>query len=87
MHTDEYEISLSRELSVCKRTIKSIKYFLSLMERKHNKTTEAFIKEFYSEKTTNLTDDLTAWLNNYESLQKWEELLRQYEEMFSIMKI
>jgi hypothetical protein len=30
MHTDEYEISLSRELAVCKSAIKKIREFLPL---------------------------------------------------------
>ena len=87
MHTDEYEISLSRELSVCKNTIKRIKEFFALMERKHNKTTEQFIKEHDSGKLAGHEIDFEAWRNNYESLKKWEELERQYQEVFQKMKI
>ncbi len=87
MHTDEYEISLSRELSVCKSTIKRIREFLAIMERKHHKTTEALIKELQNGEITEITDDFTAWQNNYESLKNWEGLQRQYEEMFRAMKI
>jgi hypothetical protein len=34
MHTDEYEISLYRELAVCKNTIRRIKKSLGILERK-----------------------------------------------------
>ena len=45
MHTDEYELSLSRELSVCRNTIKRIHKTLELLEQKHKRTTEAFMEE------------------------------------------
>lgn len=87
MHTDEFEISLSRELAVCKSSIKRIKEFFAIMERKHNKTTELFIEEFDSRKLTGNKDDYEAWRNNFESLKRWEELERQYEEAFRMMRI
>jgi hypothetical protein len=87
MHTDEYEISLSRELAVCKSAIKKIKEFFIIMERKHNKTTEQFVEEYDSRKLADSLDDYKPWRNNYESLKRWKELERQYEEAFRMMKI
>jgi len=87
MHTDEYEISLSRELAVCKSSIKKIKEFFAIMERKHNKTTTQFVEEYDSGKLAGSRDEYEPWRNNYESLKRWEELERQYEEAFRMMKI
>lgn len=87
MHTDEYEISLSRELAVCKSAIKKINEFFAIMERKHNKTTVQFVEEYDSGKLTDSRDDYEPWRNNYESLKSWKELERQYEEAFRMMKI
>jgi hypothetical protein len=90
MHTDEFEISLSRELSVCKSTIQRIKQSLGILERKHNKTTEMFIDELRSNKlpdNPDYKDDYEAWRSSYESLKRWEELERQYQEAFRMMKI
>jgi hypothetical protein len=90
MHTDEFEISLSRELSVCKSTIQRIKKSLGILERKHNKTTEMFIDELRSGKlpdNPDYKDDYEAWRSSYESLKRWEELERQYQEAFRMMKI
>ena len=90
MHTDEFEISLARELSVCKNTIQRIKKSLGLLERKHNKTTEAFMQELKGG-TLNVhsefQDDYEAWRNSYESLRRWQELEKQYEEAYRMMKI
>ncbi len=87
MHTDEYEISLYRELGVCKSSIKRIKEFFSIMERKHKKTTAQFVEEYDSGKLNGNPEDYSSWRANFESLKKWEDLQRQYEELFRQMKI
>ncbi len=90
MHTDEFEISLFRELKVCGNTIKRIVKFLNMMERKHKKSTASFIKEYRSgmlDREGEFKDDYSAWESNYESLRQWQELERQYQEQFRIMKI
>ncbi len=90
MHTDEFEISLSRELKVCENTIQRIKKTLDMMEQKHQKTTEAFIAEYTSGKMLvgpDCGDDFRAWETSYGSLKKWQDLERQYQEQFRVMKI
>ncbi len=90
MHTDEFEISLSRELKVCGNTILRIKKTLGLMERKHRKTTETFIEEYKSGKPPadpGFRDEYRAWAASYESLKEWQRLERQYQEQYRIMKI
>lgn len=89
MHTDEYEISLYRELAVCKNTIQRIKKSLGILERKHNKTTETFIAEYRSGELTQhpeFKDDYEAWQSSYDSLRRWEELEKQYQDAYRIMK-
>ncbi len=88
MHTDEYEISLSRELAVCKSAMKRIKEFLAIIERKHDMSTENFMNKFHAGTLApEYKDDYEAWKNNYESLKNWEKLQREYEDMFQVMKI
>ena len=89
MTNDEYEISLTRELNVCKNTIQRIQKSLSILERKHNKTTEAFIQELRNNKLIGhpeFKEDYDAWQSSFESLKRWEELERQYEEALRNMK-
>lgn len=89
VHTDEYEISLYRELAVCKNTIQRIKKSLGILERKHSKTTEAFIAEYRSGKLTQhpeFKDDYEAWQSSYDSLKRWEGLEKQYQDAYRIMK-
>jgi len=91
MHTDEFEISLSRELSVCKNTISRIKKTLGILERKHNKTTESFIEELLSgtlsQDHPDYKDDYEAWKSSYDSLKQWEALQQQYQDALRMMKI
>ena len=90
MHTDEFEISLFRELKVCSNTIQRIKKTLGLLERKHKKTTATFIEEYPNGKLSSDTDnksDYAAWWSSYESLKQWQDLERQYQEQFRTMKI
>jgi hypothetical protein len=90
MHTDEFEISLHRELKVCENTIQRIRKTLSLMEQKHRKTTATFIEEFRSgrlEGDKANEDDYRVWESSYESLRKWRDLEQQYREQFRKMKI
>jgi len=90
MHTDEFEISLFRELKVCGNTIQRIKKTLGLMEQKYHKTTEAFIREYRNGELDNDADNkdaYSAWDNTYASLQRWQDLERKYQEQYRIMKI
>ncbi|HEX9021430.1 MAG TPA: hypothetical protein VF903_09230 [Nitrospirota bacterium] len=90
MHTDEFEISLLRELSVCKNTILRIKKSLGLLERKHNMTTAYFLEGLRTGRLVpdpEYQDDYAAWQSSHESLKTWEELERKYQEVFRMMKI
>jgi hypothetical protein len=83
MHTDEYEIALSRELDVCRKKVNALQEKLFLMEKKFNMSTEAFVKDFNEAKIASHM----SWFNDCEELRKWQERLKQYEEIFCSMKI
>jgi len=90
MDTDEFGISLARELKVCGNTIRRIKKTLLLMEQKHGKTTEEFIREYRSGEPAGdpgNKDDYVMWDDTYESLKRWQDLERQYQEQFRVMKM
>jgi hypothetical protein len=87
MHTDEYEISLSRELDVCKKTIRKLQKSLHVMEKKYNTTTDKFVEEYPGNRFPSGNKDFIGWISNYEALRKWEERKREFEEIFHRMKI
>jgi hypothetical protein len=87
MHTDEYEISLSRELDVCRKKVSTLQKKLSRMEKKFNMSTGAFVKDFNEAKIDTHNYDFISWFNDCDALRKWQESLKQYEEIFCSMKI
>lgn len=87
MHTDEYEISLSRELKVCGSTILKIKRLLASLEKKYEIETKTFVKEYLEGGMSGDEKDFSLWVRNYDELQKWEERKRQYEQLLRLMKV
>jgi len=86
MHTDEFEISLSRELDVCRKKVKAIKNKLSAMEQKFSMTTEAFVCNNGQGKLSPEHKEFIDWMDDYHALTKWQTSLNEYEELFSRMK-
>lgn len=87
MHTDEYEISLSRELSVCKSTIQKIQKSLRNFENKYEQSTDEFIEGYQNKKYSAVNKDFLKWFNNFEALRRWEKRKSDFEEIFYRMKI
>ncbi|MFO0751956.1 MAG: hypothetical protein U0411_01345 [Thermodesulfovibrionales bacterium] len=85
MHTDEYAITLSREVTICNKKLKEIEKFLAKMEKKYHMTTEAFLKEYATGEKT-WSRDFSAWKENHEALKRWRELKVQYDEAYRMMK-
>jgi hypothetical protein len=87
MHTDEYEISLSRELAVCKKAIRKLQKSLHVMERRYNTTSDEFVRVYPSDQFPSGNKDFTSWISNYEALRRWEQRKGEFEEIFHRMKI
>jgi len=86
MHTDEYEISLSREIDVCRTKVHALKKNLTCMERKFSLTTEAFVARAGHGELSPGNKDFIDWLDDYRALRMWQATLNQYEELFLLMR-
>lgn len=87
MHTDEYEISLAREINVCKSVIQRTQ--TQLARRK-----QQFGMEFPKAKETaamgnSVIDgkELVDWQEDVEALFQWEQRLEEYREALAVMRI
>ncbi len=87
MHTDEYEISLTRELRVCEKTAEKIRKKLAVLEAKYKMKTEVFIETHERCALASQNDDFAEWSIQYEALRKWETLATQYAKLLREMKI
>ncbi len=85
MHTDEYEISIWREIEVCKSAITIAEKKLADMERKHGLRGDAVADQLRSGGAGG-DSACSAWLETYRGLMTWKEKLTQYEEFLKSMK-
>jgi len=86
LHTDEYEIALSREVDVCKGQIGKYQRLLAAKEARHGMTTTAFLdRARRGELPANL--DLKGWQEGIEALRRWSEKQVEYERLLNVMKI
>ncbi|MBI5848681.1 MAG: hypothetical protein HZB31_12190 [Nitrospirae bacterium] len=85
MHTDEYGITLSREVNICNRKLKEIRLFLAKMEEKYHMKTDAFIGECTGTEHKD-NRDFAEWKENHEALKTWMQLKEQYDEIYRNMR-
>jgi hypothetical protein len=86
MHTDEYEISLSRELTVCRKNVQRLQKRLSALEQRFGMTAEELAARCNNEEA-GLSKEFKAWMSDCRALAGWQTRLEQYEEQFLLMKI
>ena len=86
MHTDEYEIALSREVDVCRSKVRKYGDLLAAMEARHGMTTQAF-QERMGRGELPANSDLKEWQEGIEGLERWSEKRIEYERLLNVMKI
>jgi hypothetical protein len=86
MHTDEYEISLGREISLCRKMIKGLTNKLHEREKKTGMTTEAFLKAPEPSLRSGENRHLQNWRKDHEELRKWQQMLSEYERALQMVK-
>jgi len=86
VHTDEYEISLSRELGVCNGIITKYQKLLLRMERRHSMTTEVFLERCRQNEIP-ASGGCMEWLEANEELQRWTATRAEYEQLLNLMKV
>jgi hypothetical protein len=85
MHTDEYEISIGREITLCRKFIKQIRDSLHMREKQHGITTETLLQAVV-EGRVGEQSDFRSWRKEYKELQYWQKMLNEYEEALRTLK-
>jgi hypothetical protein len=85
MHTDEYEISIGREISLCRRFVKQLSNSLNKWEKQYGMTTGALLQAL-EEGRLNERSHFRSWRENYQDLQYWQKMLNDYEEALQGLK-
>lgn len=81
LQTDEYRISISREITVCRNMIERQKKYLTRFEQRYGLSTEE-MKMTERLKNESGVEDIEEWHNEYEGLLAWQQRLREYEEAY-----
>ncbi|MHB9074280.1 MAG: hypothetical protein ACYC6G_12225 [Desulfobaccales bacterium] len=85
MHTDEYEISLGREIAFCRKMLRQLKDSLERREKQCGMTTEAFLQTL-EEGCLSGQHPIQSWSQEYQELRYWQKMLTEYEEALESLK-
>jgi hypothetical protein len=86
MNTDEYQISLARQTTVCNNIIARTARELARLEKKYSMTTVEFARA--SQENSDVeTAERSRWLREYETLLTWQQRLREYEEALGATRL
>ena len=85
MHTDEYEISIGREIALCRRMVRQLKDSLARREKQCGMTTAAFLQAL-KEGCQSEQHPIQSWIQEYQKLQYWQKMLIEYEEALESLK-
>jgi hypothetical protein len=78
MHTDEYEISLGREITLCRNRVRKLEKSLERLEKQCGLTTSALL-EMLEAGDVPEQPAFQSWSREYQALQYWQKMLSEYE--------
>ena len=87
MHTDEYEISLAREINVCTRVVNEIRAKLGERQLRFGVDFVEASSSVAEGALTIAQPELAAWQEDFEALPLWEQRLEEYREALAVMRI
>ena len=85
MHTDEYEISIGREISLCRKMVRRLQDALERREKQSGMTTAAFLQTL-EPGCLSEQHPLQSWSREYQELRYWQKMLTEYEEALESLK-
>lgn len=81
MHTDEYEISIGREINLCERLIRGLKRSIRKREKRLGISTEDFLRALSDGRLSDTEPEFADWLKDCRDLRDWERMLKGYENV------
>jgi hypothetical protein len=87
VHTDEYEISLAREINICLRIIKQTQAKLEKRRQRFGVNSPQAVISEAEGGTSICPKELAAWRDDFAALPQWEQRLEQYREALAAMRI
>ena len=85
MHTDEYSITMGREISLCRKKIMKLQDSLARREQQYGLTTAGFLQAL-EEGRLSPEHPVQDWTREYQELQYWQKTLAEYEAALESLK-
>jgi hypothetical protein len=86
MQTDEYEISLAREIAICRKMVRRLQDSLARRE-KQGRLTKAEFLQARDKGGPSAPSAQAGWQRDYQELQYWHKLLAEYEQALHSLKV
>ena len=87
MDTDEYEISLAREINVCKSVIKETQAKLAERRQRFGMDLSQATEAAGDGRISIDKRELALWSDDIEALPQWEQRLAEYREALAFMRV
>lgn len=87
MHTDEYEISINRELNHCLHVVNTTRANLEQRTRRYGMGYEQAVMAVGENRLQISAKELARWQDDIEALPQWEQRLKEYREALAVMRI
>lgn len=85
LRTDEYRISISREIQVCKNMIERQLKDIARFEKEYGLATERLLAGELPQGGVDAAR-LKAWRDDQAGLLAWQQRLREYEEAYAALR-
>ncbi len=86
MHTDEYEISIGREIGLCRKVVDKLTKGLQEKENRYGMSTQEFLSALREGRLPKVNQDYVSWADDSRELENWTQKLREYEEALRMLK-
>lgn len=87
MHTDEYEISIGRELNHHQQVVKKIRTDLEKRRQQYGMEYVEAAEAAAEGRLTIAVKELAKWQEDIEALPQWEQRLEEYRQALAMMRI
>lgn len=87
MHTDEYEISIGRELNHHQHVVKKIRADLEKRRQRYNMDYAEAVRAAAEGRLDITAKELAEWQEDVEALPQWEQRLEEYRKALAMMRI
>ena len=86
MHTDEYEISIHREMTLCRKFIKRLGNAVCEREKQYGMKTETLLHVLEQDRPAEHNRHFLDWRDDHLELQIWIQRLKDYEDALRMVE-